>query len=112
MWPRRGELAVLRGADFDVGAGEVVGLVGENGSGKSTLMKILIGALEADSGNIKVTGRMGYCPQEPVLYDHLTCEEHLEHPTCIPGSRRYRCATKQSYKPDMTILRANTRTNR
>ncbi len=78
MWPRRRELAVLRGADFDVGAGEVVGLVGENGSGKSTLMKILVGALAADSGTINVTGRMGYCPQEPVLYDRLTCEEHLE----------------------------------
>ena len=78
MWPRRRELTVLRGADFDVGVGEVVGLVGENGSGKSTLMKILVGALAADSGTINVTGRMGYCPQEPVLYDRLTCEEHLE----------------------------------
>lgn len=72
MWPRRRELAVLRGADFDVGTGEVVGLVGENGSGKSTLMKILVGELAADNGNINVTGRMGYCPQEPVLYDRLT----------------------------------------
>ena len=78
MWPRRRELSVLRGADFVVGAGEVVGLVGENGSGKSTLMKILVGALAADSGEVKVSGRMGYCPQEPVLYDRLTCEEHLE----------------------------------
>ncbi len=78
MWPRRRELAVLRGADFEVGGGEVVGLVGENGSGKSTFMKILVGALAADSGNINVTGRMGYCPQEPVLYDRLTCDEHLE----------------------------------
>ena len=39
IWPRRRELAVLRGADFEVGAGEVVGQVGENGSGESTLMK-------------------------------------------------------------------------
>ena len=78
MWPRRRELAVLRGADFEVGVGEVVGLVGENGSGESTLMKILVGELAADSGSINVTGRMGHCPQEPVLYDRLTCEEHLE----------------------------------
>ena len=78
MWPRRRELQVLRGADLVVGAGEVVGLVGENGSGKSTLMKILVGALAADSGEMKVSGRMGYCPQEPVLYDRLTCDEHLE----------------------------------
>lgn len=78
VWPRRRVLPVLRGADFTVGAGEVVGLVGENGSGKSTLMKILVGALAADGGRVKVSGRVGYCPQEPVLYDRLTCDEHLE----------------------------------
>ena len=69
---------MLRGADLKVAAGELVGLVGENGSGKSTLMKILVGALAADSGRVTVSGRIGYCPQEPVLYERLTCDEHLE----------------------------------
>lgn len=78
IWPRRREVPVLRGADLTVGAGEVVGLVGENGSGKSTLMKILVGALAADAGRVEVSGRIGYCPQEPVLYERLTCDEHLE----------------------------------
>ncbi|MBI4883895.1 MAG: ATP-binding cassette domain-containing protein [Actinobacteria bacterium] len=77
-WPRRQQLPVLRGADLVVGVGEVVGLVGENGSGKSTLMKILVGDLAADGGRLHISGRMGYCPQEPVLYERLTCDEHLE----------------------------------
>jgi ABC-2 type transport system ATP-binding protein len=78
VWPRRREIPVLRGVDLAIGAGEVVGLVGENGSGKSTLMMILIGAIAADSGRVASFGRMGYCPQEPVLYERLTCDEHLE----------------------------------
>ena len=78
VWPRFRVLPVLRGADLEVSEGEIVGLVGENGSGKSTLMKILVGALAADAGDVRIAGRIGYCPQEPVLYDRLTCDEHLE----------------------------------
>ena len=58
--------------------GEIVGLVGENGSGKSTLMKILSGALPRDGGTVERLGRIGYCPQDPILYERLTCDEHLE----------------------------------
>ena len=78
VWPRRHSLPVLRGVDLTLCQGEIVGLVGENGSGKSTLMKILVGALGADGGALEVGGRMGYCPQEPLLYERLTCDEHLE----------------------------------
>ncbi len=58
--------------------GEIVGLVGENGSGKSTLMKVLVGDLAADSGVLERTESFGYCPQVPVLYERLTCDEHLD----------------------------------
>ena len=78
MWPARGLTRVLRGAELALHPGEVVGLVGENGSGKSTLMKILVGALRADAGTVTVNGRLGYCPQEPIVYDRLTCDEHFE----------------------------------
>ncbi len=77
-WPRRRRKDVLRGADLDLRPGEIVALVGENGSGKSTLMKILVGALRRDSGAMEHAGVIGFCPQEPVLYERLTCDEHFE----------------------------------
>ncbi|WP_030587802.1 ATP-binding cassette domain-containing protein [Streptomyces anulatus] len=78
LWPARRRVPVLRGADLTLTRGEVVGLVGENGSGKSTLMKILVGALASDAGTVTRSGRLGYCPQEPILYERLTCDEHFE----------------------------------
>jgi len=69
---------VLDGADIDIQAGEIVGIVGANGSGKSTLMKILVGALEADAGAITHDGAVGWCPQETLLYDRLTVTETFD----------------------------------
>jgi ABC-type multidrug transport system ATPase subunit len=77
-WPRRRTLQVLKGSDLEMRPGEIVGLVGENGSGKSTLMKVLVGDLVADAGVVERTESFGYCPQVPVLYERLTCDEHLK----------------------------------
>jgi ABC-type multidrug transport system ATPase subunit len=52
-----GAVAAVRGVSFDVRAGEVVCLVGDNGAGKSTVIKMLSGAVEADSGTITVGGK-------------------------------------------------------
>jgi ABC-2 type transport system ATP-binding protein len=95
IWPARREHRVLRGVSLALYPGEVVGLVGENGAGKSTLMKILVGALAADAGSITRSGRLGYCPQEPVVYERLTCDEHFElfgHAYGITAAQRRRSA--------------------
>jgi ABC-2 type transport system ATP-binding protein len=78
MPPRRRRVDVLRGANLMVCSGELVGLVGENGSGKSTLMQIVVGLLARDGGEVWQQGRIGYCPQQPMLWDKLTVDEHFE----------------------------------
>lgn len=66
---------VLTGADITLYPDEIVGIVGQNGSGKSTLMKILVGALQPDAGDVSRDVTVGWCPQETLLYDRLTVEE-------------------------------------
>lgn len=74
-----GRHQVLRGVDLAAGPGQLVAVVGENGAGKSTLLKILAGTLAADSGTVALAGTLGYCPQDPVLNDNLTADQHLRY---------------------------------
>jgi len=52
-----GSVQALKGVDFSVDAGEIVGLIGDNGAGKSTLIKILTSFTSAESGEILMNGR-------------------------------------------------------
>ncbi len=72
-----GRKLVLDGVSLSVEAGEAVAIVGENGAGKTTLMRICAGVIRPDAGNLRVRGRVGYCPQIPGLFDLLTADEHL-----------------------------------
>ncbi|HLK68327.1 MAG TPA: ABC transporter ATP-binding protein [Bryobacteraceae bacterium] len=74
---------------FTARPGEITGYLGPNGSGKSTTMKMITGLMEASSGEIFFRGepiqhdligykqRMGYVPEEPHLYSHLSGLEYL-----------------------------------
>ena len=53
---RAGPVAILRGLDLSVAAGESICVVGPSGSGKSTLLMVLAGLERADAGSIKVAG--------------------------------------------------------
>lgn len=83
-----GALAVDR-VSFTARPGEITGYLGPNGSGKSTTMKMITGLMEMTSGDILFDGRkiqqdliaykqrMGYVPEEPHLYGHLSGLEYL-----------------------------------
>lgn len=74
---RYGSRVALTHVDLQVAAGEAVALVGENGSGKSTLLRICAGVLQPDAGTVTITGRVGFCPQDPGVLDRLGADEHL-----------------------------------
>ena len=72
-----GGRVILDGVSLSVAAGESVAIIGENGAGKSTLMRICAGVVQPDAGAVTVSGRVGYCPQEPGLFDLLSADDHL-----------------------------------
>lgn len=78
FWPFTRQNQVLTDASLQVRAGEIVALVGANGSGKSTLMMIIAGALPRDAGSITINGKLGYCPQYPILYEKLSVAESFK----------------------------------
>jgi ABC-2 type transport system ATP-binding protein len=77
-----GHRPVLRGVQFELREGELLGIIGENGAGKTTLLSLLAGALKADRGEIARRGSLGYCPQQIVVNDDLTVEQHLRYFQC------------------------------
>ena len=68
---------VLRDVSLQAHPGQVVAVTGENGSGKTTLLRICAGLETADTGTVRRCAAIGYCPQEPALFDLLTPAGHL-----------------------------------
>lgn len=86
---RYGGFLALDRVNFELHPGEIVGYLGPNGSGKSTTVNLVVGLLEPSAGSIAFDGctvsddpveykrRIGYVPEEPFLYTHLTAGEYL-----------------------------------
>ncbi|MHA2280951.1 MAG: ABC transporter ATP-binding protein [Promethearchaeota archaeon] len=79
-----GDVKAVNGISFDINKGEVFGLLGPNGAGKTTTIKLLLGLLEPNEGNMSVFGlnperneveikrRIGYVSEEPLIFKSLT----------------------------------------
>lgn len=87
---RYGELVAVNNLSLDIYEGEVFGFLGPNGAGKTTSISMMCGLLKPDAGRVLVHGqpiaggtasvrtRVGICPQEIILWSHLTCIEQLQ----------------------------------
>lgn len=94
------------GVDLTIGQGELFGLIGRNGAGKSTLFQLMLGLLRADRGSVRIAGetvdsprfravkrKLGYLPENVVLYDNLTGFETLRFFARLKGIDTGECAS-------------------
>jgi ABC-2 type transport system ATP-binding protein len=80
----KGSVQAVKGLSLQVKKGELFGFLGPNGAGKTTTIKMIVGLLRPDAGSVLLDGIdarrdplraksiLGYCPDEPVLYDKMT----------------------------------------
>lgn len=84
-----GNHKILDDLSFEVSEHSIYGFIGRNGAGKTTTMKMILGLLASDSGEIQVCGEkvrfgqnqtnryIGYLPDVPEFYDYMTPMEYL-----------------------------------
>ena len=92
-----GDLTAVDQVSFEIGQGEIVGLLGHNGAGKTTILKMLTGYLEPTSGSIEIEGmdiatdrravqsRIGYLPENDPLYPEMTVIDYLDYAASLHG---------------------------
>ena len=111
-----GDRTAIRGLNFSVRKGEVVGFLGPNGAGKSTTMKIITGYMAPSSGQVKMAGfdvfedpievkrRIGYLPETPPVYTEMYVDEYLRFVAKLKGVPRERLTSLVTGALDKTDL--------
>jgi ABC-2 type transport system ATP-binding protein len=103
---RYGELTALDELSFTVAEGQMFGFVGPNGAGKTTAMRIILGVLEPDSGEVRWRGRpmdvetrtrIGYLPEERGLYPKMRVRDQLQYFAELHGLSRERARESTAY---------------
>jgi ABC-2 type transport system ATP-binding protein len=97
---RYGATVAVDHVDFEVRAGEIVGILGPNGSGKTTTILMLLGLTEPTGGRAEVAGfdplreplevkrRVGYLPDQVGFYDGLSARDNLTYTARLAGLPR------------------------
>ena len=100
----------VQDVSFAVQRGEIPGYLGPNGAGKSTTAKVLVGLIEPTDGQVLLEGasilddiaglqrRVGYVPEEPNLYPHLSGREYLQLAGRLRGIPRRKKSTGDQHR--------------
>jgi ABC-2 type transport system ATP-binding protein len=117
-----GDLTAVDQVSFEIGQGEIVGLLGHNGAGKTTIMKMLTGFLEPTGGSIEIDGldiansrtavqhRIGYLPENDPLYPEMTVIDYLDYAAELHGvaeAQRLPCIREAIAKTDLEARAAD-----
>lgn len=112
-----GGITAIRGLNFSIKKGEVVGFLGPNGAGKSTTMKIITGFMAPTSGVATVAGfdvfenpievkrRIGYLPETPPLYTDMLVRDYLKYVAELKGVAKNQIASQVDYALEKTFLK-------
>lgn len=116
---RRNQRCALDHLSLEIPFGGVFGLLGPNGAGKSTTLKLLLNLLWPTSGRAEVLGhapgalaarqRLGFLPENPTFYDHLTAEELLTYFAGLFGHRRDAARRRAASVLDLVGIDADRR---
>lgn len=111
---RKQYVVAVDNLSFDVKAGEVYGLIGPNGSGKSTTMKVVLGLMAPskgsakvfglDSGDIRARNEIGFLPENPYFYKHLSGAETLKFYGKLCGLKGSELKDRIAYLLDLVSL--------
>ena len=89
-----GSFQAVRDLDFDVPKGSIVGFLGPNGAGKSTSLRMALGVLSPDRGEVKLLGqhpnleslkRVGFLPEERGLYKKMSARQIITYFARLKG---------------------------
>lgn len=110
FWRKRPKVA-LRPLNLTVEDGEIFGFLGPNGAGKTTTLKLLMGLVFPTGGSARILGRewtdpevkaqIGFLPEQPYFYDHLTAHELLNYYAQLSGV----AAKERGRRVDATLQR-------